>query len=314
VDLASLVASAVETARPLIDSKQHIMQIVLPSEPVELVVDPLRLSQALSNLLTNAAKYTDPAGHIRLVASLDQDDLKLTVSDSGIGLNADAIPKLFEMFSQVDSPVDRAEGGLGIGLALVKGLVALHDGTVEAASEGPGHGSTFTIRLPRTGVVAQMRRPYAAVPAQRPPTGPRCKVLVADDNGDAAQTLALILKMSGYDVHLAISGREALAVAKREQPDAMFLDIGMPDMSGYEVATSVRQESWGEGALLVAVTGWGQPNDKEKSRIAGFNHHLTKPVDLEHVEQLLAAFSKRLASRYGADGDGGSGQDWGRAG
>jgi CheY-like chemotaxis protein len=139
-------------------------------------------------------------------------------------------------------------------------------------------------------------------------------VLVADDNGDAAQTLALILKMSGYDVHLAISGREALAVAKREQPDAMFLDIGMPDMSGYEVAASVRQESWGEGALLVAVTGWGQPNDKEKSRIAGFNHHLTKPVDLEHVEQLLAAFSKRLAPRFGADRDGARGRDWGQAG
>jgi PAS domain S-box-containing protein len=314
VDLAALVASAVETARPLIDSKQHIMEIVLPNEPVELMVDPLRLSQALSNLLTNAAKYTDPAGHIRLVASLDSGDLRLSVSDSGIGLHPNAVPRLFEMFSQVDSPVDRAEGGLGIGLALVKGLVALHGGTVEAASDGPGQGSTFTIRLPRSGVLSQKRQPSSAAPAWRAPVGPRCKVLVADDNGDAAQTLALILKMSGYDVHLAISGREALAVAKREQPDAMFLDIGMPDMSGYEVAASVRQESWGEGALLVAVTGWGQPNDKEKSRIAGFNHHLTKPVDLEHVEQLLAAFSKRLASRYGADRDGAGGQDWGQAG
>jgi PAS domain S-box-containing protein len=300
VGLASLVASAVETARPLIDSKQHVLQTVLPAEPVELVVDPLRLSQALSNLLTNAAKYTDPAGRISLVASLDQGDLKLSVSDSGIGLTPDAMPKLFEMFSQVDSAVDRAEGGLGIGLALVKGLVALHDGTVEAASDGAGHGSTFTICLPRTGIVSPARRPLAAVPAQRPATGPRCKVLVADDNGDAAQTLALILKMSGYDVHLAISGHEALAVARRERPDAMFLDIGMPDMSGYEVAGSVRREDWGEGALLVAVTGWGQPSDKEQARAAGFNHHLTKPVDLEQVEQLLAAFSKQLESRYAA--------------
>jgi PAS domain S-box-containing protein len=307
VDLASLVASAVETARPLIDSKQHVMEIELPAEPVELVVDPLRLSQALSNLLTNAAKYTDPAGHIRLVASLDAGDLRVSVSDTGIGLNADAIPKLFEMFSQVDSAVDRAEGGLGIGLALVKGLVALHGGSVEAASDGPGQGSKFTIRLPRTGVVSQKRQPYAASSAYRAPTGPRCKVLVADDNADAAQTLALILKMSGYDVHLAISGREALAVARREQPDAMFLDIGMPDMSGYEVAASVRREAWGQGALLVAVTGWGQPNDKQQAKTAGFNHHLTKPVDLEHVEQLLAAFSKTLESRYGSE-------DLGRAG
>jgi PAS domain S-box-containing protein len=315
VDLASLVASAVETARPLIDSKQHVMEIVLPAEPVELEVDPLRLSQALSNLLTNAAKYTDPAGHIRLAASLDAGDLRLSVSDSGIGLKADAIPRLFEMFSQVDSPVDRAEGGLGIGLALVRGLVALHGGTVEAASEGPGHGSTFTIRLPRTGVVSQKRRPYTAAAISRPTAGPRCKVLVADDNRDAAQTLALILKMSGYDVHLAISGREALAVASRERPDAMFLDIGMPDMSGYEVAGSVRGEAWGAHALLVAVTGWGQPNDKERARTAGFNHHLTKPVDLEHVEQLLAAFSRQLEARHGSpDGRNPAAQDLGWAG
>jgi len=151
--------------------------------------------------------------------------------------------------------------------------------------------------------------------AQRPAAGPRCKVLVADDNSDAAQTLALILNMSGYEVHLAMSGREALAVARRERPDAMFLDIGMPDMSGYEVAENVRREVWGEHALLVAVTGWGQPNDKEKSKTAGFNHHLTKPVDLDHVEQLLAAFSKQLHSRDGSGQSGGEGgRDWGRAG
>ena len=315
VDLASLVASAVEMARPLIDSKQHVMETILPSEPIELEVDPLRLSQALSNLLTNAAKYTDPSGHIRLVVNAAAGDLSIAVSDSGIGVSAEAIPKLFEMFSQIDSPVDRAEGGLGIGLALVKGLVALHGGTVEAASDGPGCGSTFTIRLPRTGVVSAKRRPFVSASPGRPATGPRCKVLVADDNGDAAQTLALILSMSGYEVHLATSGREALAVASRERPDAMFLDIGMPDMTGYEVAASIRREAWGQHALLVAVTGWGQPNDKEKSKAAGFNHHLTKPVDLDHVEQLLAAFSRQLHSRDGSEqrGDEG-GRDWGRAG
>jgi PAS domain S-box-containing protein len=315
VDLASLVASAVETARPLIDSKQHTMETVLPPEPIELDVDPLRLSQALSNLLTNAAKYTDPSGRIRLVVSVDAGELRIAVSDTGIGVSAEAIPKLFEMFSQLDSPVDRAEGGLGIGLALVKGLVALHGGSVEAASDGPGRGSTFTIRLPRTGVASARRRPYTSAPAERPAGGPRCKVLVADDNRDAAQTLALILNMSGYEVHLAVSGCEALATARRERPDAMFLDIGMPDMSGYEVAESVRREAWGEHTLLVAVTGWGQPNDKEKSKAAGFNHHLTKPVDLDHVEQLLAAFSKQLQARSRSlDSKDSAGRDWGRAG
>jgi CheY-like chemotaxis protein len=155
-------------------------------------------------------------------------------------------------------------------------------------------------------VVSQKREPYASS-SYRASSGPRCKVLVADDNADAAQTLALILKMSGYDVHLAVSGREALALAQREQPDAMFLDIGMPDMSGYEVAASVRREAWGGGTLLVAVTGWGQPSDKQQAKTAGFNHHLTKPVNLEHVEQLLAAFSHQLAARYGSE-------DCGRAG
>jgi signal transduction histidine kinase/ActR/RegA family two-component response regulator len=296
VELAVLVASAVETARPLIDSKQHVVDIVLPSEPIELEVDSLRLSQALSNLLTNAAKYTDAAGHIRLAVSLQDSDVTFSVSDTGIGLNQEALPKLFEMFSQIESPVDRAEGGLGIGLALVKGLVALHGGTVEAASDGSGRGSTFTIRLPRSVVVSKQSRPSAVPVTHQKHSDPRCKVLVADDNADAAQSLAMILKMAGYDVRVALSGQEALTIANREQPDAMFLDIGMFDMSGYEVAASVRKESWGQRVLLVAVTGWGQPDDQQRSKAAGFDHHLTKPVDLGYVEQLLAAFSKQLES------------------
>jgi CheY-like chemotaxis protein len=170
-------------------------------------------------------------------------------------------------------------------------------------------------RLLPAGVVTETARSYTAASSNGAATGPRCKVLVADDNADAAQTLALILKMSGYVVHLAIPGREALAVAARERPDAMFLDIGMPDISGYEVADNVRREVWGEQALLVAVTGWGQPNDKERAKAAGFDHHLTKPVDLQQVEQLLAAFSKQLVARYGfQDAAESGGQDWGRVG
>jgi PAS domain S-box-containing protein len=294
VELSSLVTSAVETARPLIDAKRHHLQIDLPDQPIELDVDPLRLSQALSNLLTNAAKYTDPAGRIELTATLDSSELKIAVRDSGIGLGAQAIPRVFDMFSQVDSAVDRTEGGLGIGLALVKGLVNLHGGSVQAASEGPGRGSTFTISLPRASVVTVTVRPTTSAPLEQPAGGARCRVLVADDNVDAAQTLAMILQMSGFEVAVASSGREALEMARRDQPEALILDIGMPELNGYEVARHVRQERWGQEVLLIALTGWGQPDDKEKARAAGFDHHLTKPVDLDMVERLLAAYSQRL--------------------
>ncbi|MGH8231305.1 MAG: ATP-binding protein [Steroidobacteraceae bacterium] len=308
VELDALVASAIETARPLIDAKLQLMHTQLPEQSVMLDVDPLRLSQALSNLLTNAAKYTDPAGTITLRALVNASELSLSVSDTGIGLAPDAIPKLFEMFSQLDSSVDRAEGGLGIGLALVKGLVALHGGTVEASSAGPGRGSTFTIHLPSAGVLSARTSPTDEVATQRTLPGSPCKVLVADDNGDAAQSLAMVLQMSGYHVHLAGCGRDALALAKRERPDAMFLDIGMPDMSGHEVADQVRREPWAEHTLLVAVTGWGQPDDKQRALLAGFNHHLTKPVDLDHVEQLLAQHAQRLAGRQPiASGNGSAG-------
>jgi PAS domain S-box-containing protein len=291
VELLTLVTSAVETARPLIDAKHHQLEIVLPPEPIELQVDPLRLSQALSNLLTNAAKYTDPAGRIMLAATLDAQDLTLSVRDSGIGLSALAISRVFEMFSQVDSAVDRTEGGLGIGLALVKGLVILHGGSVGAASDGPGRGSTFTISLPRANVLAMRSQTLPVPSTDKLSADPRCRVLVADDNVDAGQTMALILKMSGYEVDLASSGREALEIARSRHPHALILDIGMPQMNGYELARHIRKETWGRKALLIAVTGWGQPDDKERARSAGFDQHLTKPVDLAQIERMLASFA-----------------------
>ena len=292
VELGPLIASAVEAARPLIDEKNHLLALDLPAEPIELLADPLRLSQALSNLLTNAAKYTDPGGRIRLRVAIAPDALLLSVSDSGIGFNEAVVPRLFEMFAQVDSAIDRAEGGLGIGLALVRGLVSLHGGTVTASSPGPGRGSEFTIRLPRS-VIVERAPPVKQLPADsNPQSEPRCTVLVVDDNRDAADSLAMLLSMSGYDVHVGHSGREALTLGERERPEVVILDIGMPGMTGYEVARHIRKTPWGRHALLLAVTGWGHENDKEKTRAAGFDQHFTKPVDPSAVEAVIGNFLK----------------------
>jgi len=302
VTLSTLVASAVETARPLIETKRHVLEVSLPAEPIELEADPLRLSQALSNLLTNAAKYTDPGGRIVLSAVLEPEQLTIAVQDSGIGLAPAALPRLFEMFSQIDSAIDRAEGGLGIGLALVRGLVGLHGGDVQATSEGLGRGSRFTIRLPRSLVVsarARVAEPLAQARALRPPG---CRVLIADDNRDAAETLAAVLRLSDHEVHVAHGGHEALELAAQVRPHALILDIGMPGMTGYEVARRARAQAWGRRALLLAVTGWGQRDDKERARAAGFDQHLTKPVDPYEIEQLLAGHAQQVAdAQHGAD-------------
>lgn len=291
VDLRSIVEMAVETARPLIEAKRHSMTIDLPPVEVKLEADPLRLSQVISNLLTNAAKYTDDGGRITLSAALHNDDLDISVKDTGIGLSSAAIPGLFTMFSQVNSAIDRAEGGLGIGLALVKGLVGLHGGQVSAASEGLGRGSEFLVRLP--GVVVQSTG--AASAEARPSTATsngksRGRLLVADDNRDAATTLAAVLEMTGYEVVTAYSGAEALEVGARSHPQAVLLDIGMPGMSGYEAARRIRLEAWGRRAVLIAVSGWGQDEDKRKAQAVGFDHHLTKPVDPDVIEALLSSF------------------------
>jgi CheY-like chemotaxis protein/nitrogen-specific signal transduction histidine kinase len=291
--LDALVATAIETARPLIDAKQHRLEVELPPAPLELEVDPLRLSQALSNLLTNAAKYTDPGGEIRLTAALHAQELHLSVKDNGIGISAKAISQVFEMFSQVESAIDRAEGGLGIGLALVRGLVALHGGTVQAVSAGLGRGSEFTIRLPREVVSARARAPECAQALASGATPVHCKVLVADDNHDAAQTLAFVLNLSGYEVCVAHSGQQALTIGARERPKVAILDIGMPDMTGYETARRMRQQEWGRNAFLIALSGWGQEEDKQKSKASGFDLHLTKPVDLSQLERLLVAYLSR---------------------
>ncbi len=285
VDLGSIVAAAVETARPLIEARGHELVIDLPEQTPRLSADPLRLSQALSNLLTNAAKYTDPGGRITLRATLERGGLRLAVRDTGIGLSAEAIPNLFEMFSQLEPALQRSEGGLGIGLALVKGLTELHGGRVAAHSDGPGTGSTFVIELPRS-ILMEAGESGSSAPG-RPAAGPGRRLLVADDNREAADALGALLELSGHRVHVAHSGHEALEIALRERPHCMILDIGMPDLSGYELAERIRREGWGRDCLLVAVTGWGQQSDKTRARAAGFDHHLTKPVDSSTIEKLL---------------------------
>jgi PAS domain S-box-containing protein len=288
--LSSLVKAAVETSRPLIESKQHSFTVRVPEEPVELLVDPLRISQALSNLLTNAAKYTDAGGKISLEVRCLPGETEFKVTDSGIGLAPALLPTIFEMFSQVDSAIDRSEGGLGIGLALVKGLVSLHGGRVQAYSEGTGKGSTFTIHLPGEPLPAGSGR--EATPSTRPGSRTRGRVLVVDDNIDAGTTLAMVLRSFGHTVFTADGGANGLRVGEQEQPDVVILDIGMPEMSGYEVARRLRRTPWGSDVLLVALTGWGQKEDIERAHQAGFDEHMTKPADPERIGQLLEDFLK----------------------
>jgi PAS domain S-box-containing protein len=284
-DLASIVAAAVETAKPLIDAKRHAFSVQVPKERVEFSADPMRLAQVLSNVLTNAAKYTDPDGRIGLTASRHDDVITISVTDTGIGIAPEAMSKLFAMFSQVRSSKDRSEGGLGIGLALAKGLVELHGGTIEARSAGIERGSEFIIRLPvrtqQTGQAELAPRPGAESALRR-------RVLIADDNRDAAESLAMLLQMEGHEVTVVHDGREAVTAFEKMRPDAALLDIGMPGLNGYEIARIIRRAPHGRDVTLVAVTGWGQENDKAQATEAGFNHHFTKPVEPDAITALLA--------------------------
>ena len=282
--LNSVVDSAVEAARPLLDRKRHRFTVALPSEPITLDADPLRLSQVLSNLLTNAAKYTDAGGDISLSGRVEGGRLCLSIKDNGIGIPSESLDSIFAMFSQIESTAARSEGGLGIGLALVNGLVELHGGTVEAKSEGMGQGSEFTVRLP----VVSSGSVSTPMPDTTGAAGIGRRILVADDNQDAADSLAMILEMSGHDVRVARDGRAALSLAQTFRPDTALLDIGMPQLNGYEVARALRQEPWGTRITLIALTGWGQESDRQKAIDAGFDRHLTKPIDPDALESLLS--------------------------
>ncbi len=254
--------------------------------PIAIFADLTRMAQALSNILNNAAKYTPPGGRIDLVARREGGDAVIRVSDNGAGIPTQMLDLVFDMFTQVGRTVDHAQGGLGIGLSIVRRLITLHDGTVTALSEGPGKGSTFTIRLPCADEPAGEDSPRLAPTAAAP--APGLRVLVVDDNVDAAETMAMLLDMSGHKTAMVHSGLDVLDVAREFLPDVILLDIGLPGMNGYEVAARLRQERILDQTLLVALTGWGSDADKRAASEAGFDIHLTKPVSPDALMEVLA--------------------------
>ena len=294
VELATVVARAVETVQPLVDAQGHHLSVSLPSESLPIDADPVRLAQVVGNLLTNAAKYTDPHGRIGLTAEREGDLAVLRVRDTGIGIAPQMLPRIFELFVQVDHASTKAQGGLGIGLTLVKNLVEMHNGTVEARSEGLGKGSEFVVKLPL--VAHEVGSDQGGETGQQvipPPAASGYHLLVVDDNHDAADSLAMLLKLQGHEVRVSFSGMAALEMTKTYTPDVVFLDIGMPGMDGYEVARRMRQQPGLEKVVLAALTGWGQKEDRRRTAEAGFNHHLVKPPEPKTVEAVLADL-KRL--------------------
>ena len=287
-DLCAAVATAVETCRPLIDAARHRLTVALPPEPLMVEADLVRLTQVFVNLLNNAVKYTDPGGEIQLSAHVDDGHAIVSVVDTGIGIPADLLPRVFEMFVQADGTDRRAQTGLGIGLTLARRLVDMHGGSLTARSAGPGRGSEFIVRLPllRQDVTLES----AAAPAAPHVAGvPR--VLVVDDNRDAADTLGAVLKMLGAEVRVTHDGQAALEAVASFKPAAVFLDLGMPGMDGHEVARRILADPKTPHPVLVALTGWGQENDRRATRATGFNRHLVKPAEIEELEDVLASLA-----------------------
>jgi CheY-like chemotaxis protein len=285
VPLAAVIQSAMETSGPILNAAGHELTIELPKEPVFVDADLTRLSQVFANLLNNAAKYTERGGHVCLSAEKQANEAVVTVRDTGIGIPAEMLPRVFDMFTQIDRNLDRSQGGLGIGLTLSKSLVELHGGTIEANSEGERKGSTFSVRLPIVEIGQGAHRDIGAMEA--PTSKSLCRILVADDNADAADSLARMLQMMGHEVRTANDGAEAIDVADAFKPDLVLLDIGMPKVNGYEACRKMKEKPWTGSTIFVALTGWGQDEDKRKSREAGFDQHLTKPVDYSTLEKVF---------------------------
>jgi CheY-like chemotaxis protein len=285
VELASVVESAVESSRPLIQQCGHELTIRLPPEPVDLDADPIRLAQVFLNLLNNAAKYTKRGGHIWLTADREGSDALVSVRDNGIGIPGDMLPRIFDMFTQVDRSLEQSQGGLGIGLTLVRRLVDLHDGTIEARSDGPDQGSEFVVRLP---LIPPPLEPPPASDGLRVAALSGSRILVVDDNKDSADSLGMLLRLKANEIRTAYDGIEAVKVAETFRPELVLLDIGLPKLNGYDVARRIRQQPWGRDVILVALTGWGQDEDRRRSQEAGFNFHIVKPVELSALEKLLA--------------------------
>ena len=285
--LSEVLNLAIGTVRPHLDERRHRLSMSLPSEPIVVDADEARLSQVFANLLHNACKYTEHGGEIMVTVALpNESEVEVAVRDNGIGIPPEFVPRLFQKFSQVAPALERSQGGLGLGLALVHGIVALHDGCVEARSSGEGRGSEFIVRLPVAAIGADTSLPPAAVD-ETPRRLVSRRVLVVDDNQDSAESLALLLRLSGHLVQTAHDGEAALEAADRFQPDAILLDLGMPRLNGYEVCERIRLRPWGQGVLLIAQTGWGQAQDRARTLAAGFDAHLTKPIDPAVVQEML---------------------------
>lgn len=277
VDLAEVVQDAVETSRPRIQDPGHQFQISLPPAPLHVEADRVRLAQVFANLLNNSAKFTPPGGHISLSVEREGSDAIIRVKDDGVGIPADMLPHIFDMFTQVDRSLERSKGGLGIGLGLVRGLVEMHGGRVHATSGGEGKGSEFTVRLPAVSRPAPARERQDDVAPARGSS--RHRILVVDDNKDSAVSLSAMLRILGHEMHVAYDGVEGVHAAGRVKPDVVLLDIGLPGMNGYDACREIRKLPGGGDMVLIALTGWGQDEDKSRSLEAGFDSHMVKPVD-----------------------------------
>ena len=295
--LQDVLRSAIETAMPVIENGKHQLHVQLPPDIIPMHADSLRLSQVFANLLNNAAKYSDPGGRIELIAEATPACIEVRVRDSGIGLSAEQTRDIFELFSQADTAIERTRGGLGIGLTLVRRLAEMHGGEVTVTSEGLGHGSEFFVRLPRETIMATSgtRAPAPEPWVCRTPDGARLRALVVDDNRDAADTLAMMLDLMGFEVRCLYEPMDFEACFAEFTPRVVFLDVGMPGRSGYDVAHALRNAPGGRQVLLVAVTGWGQPEDRRRTQEAGFDQHLVKPPELSAIQAICGLLGGKPA-------------------
>jgi two-component system CheB/CheR fusion protein len=293
VDIERVIALAVETSRPLIESRRQMLSLEIRQKPLHVFGDAVRLAQIVSNLLNNAAKYTDEGGRIQLTVARSGSDLTITVKDNGIGLPKEMLGRIFELFVQVGGDQERAQGGLGIGLTLVNSLVQMHGGSVEARSPGLGLGSEFVVRLPVS--ILQERTPAAAAPTTEGPPTPSRRILIVDDNVDLTRTLARLL--SNHCVRVAHDGISALETIPSFDPDVVVLDLGLPRMDGFQIARRIRQEPRNKPPILIAMSGYGQEEDRRRSKEAGFDHHLVKPISLADLESLLDGHASAVAER-----------------
>jgi CheY-like chemotaxis protein/two-component sensor histidine kinase len=288
VELSSVIQQAVEVARPLVDAARHHLTVEIPDEPIYLNADGARLAQLFGNLLNNSCKYTRPEGTISLSARRVGDEVEVTVKDNGAGIPQDKLDSIFDMFMQVDGTSEHSQGGLGIGLTLVKRLTEMHGGSIEARSAGEGQGSEFIVRLPVLSQeeVAAQHGPDVASESQQ-----QRRVLIVDDNQDSADSLAMLMQITGNKTYMAHDGVEAVEAVEKYRPEVVLLDIGLPGLDGHEVCRRVREQPWGKDIVVIALTGWGQEDDRRKSEEAGFDGHLVKPVDYDKLLELLASLT-----------------------